>query len=233
MVNIDGIPVITRLLVQCDNCPSEFQRTVKLIKKSRRKFNKDLCSSCASKLTVDKKPQCSKNFWTQDKKLEHGKALKENENFKTGIEKREQNGNKNHMFGKTHSASTKSKMSKARTGKIGENATAWKGGRSSLVRRVKGFQYRNGWYLRVYKRDGFKCVECSSIKKIEVHHLKPVKTIVDEIRQQFNNDDDAYLFLTQQDIILDPELTNGKTLCRKCHIAAHANMGSHNPIVNE
>jgi len=45
------------------------------------------------------------------------------------------------------------------------------------------------------KRDGFKCVECGARGRLEVHHVKPVRT----------HPDLAY------------DLDNLKTLCVRCH----------------
>lgn len=135
------------------------------------------------------------------------------------------------MFGKKHKPETIKKMSISRTGKIGENATAWKGGKMSITRLVKGFQNRNGWYKKVYKRDGFKCVKCGSKNKIEAHHKVPIRSIVNEYVDKFDNNEDLYIFLISLDIIIDEHLNNGVTLCRYCHKEEHINFGSHNPVV--
>ena len=137
------------------------------------------------------------------------------------------------MFGKRASIETRMKMSISRTGKIGENATGWKGGNNTLIRRIKGFQYRQGWHKRIYERDGYKCTRCGSKKQLEVHHILPMKLIVDDINkiQMLNTDDEKYLYAIGLDIITDNLLINGKTLCRECHKNIHLKMGSHNPAV--
>jgi len=232
MIKIDlkNYKVSDTIEIFCDNCTTVFKRTIKNRKLSFKKHNKDLCTDCANKSGASKRPQNSILYWTDEKKKEHSEQIKNNENYLIGIQNRQNIfGENNPMYNKKHTLATKQKMSISRTGKIGENATAWKGGINTLTRRVKGFQYRNGWYKNIYIRDNFKCVKCTSTHKIEAHHIKPIKTIVNEIKNKFKNDDEAYLFLIKQNIITDVNLTNGITLCRECHIKEHINMGSHNP----
>jgi hypothetical protein len=234
LCDISNLKVVNIVDIICDNCNSTFKRTIKNLKTARRKWEgKDICKSCSCKLSIDKKPQCSKYYWeSQDVKDRHSLSVKNSDNFINGILNREDNsGDKNPMFGKSHSVETIKKMSIARTGKIGENSTAWKGGKMSMTRLIKGFQNRNGWYKMVYERDGFKCVYCGSKKKIEAHHKIPIKNIVDEYKNDFDINDDLYRFLISLDIIIDPDLSNGVTLCRECHKKEHINFGSHNPIV--
>lgn len=230
--DISNLKVVEFVDVICDNCGSDIRRTVKNIKTGRKKWlGKDICKSCSSILTLDKKPQCSKSYWSfSDVKSKHSQSIKNSELFKVSISNREDNsGEKNPMFGKKHKSETIKKMSIARTGKIGENATAWKGGKMSMTRLIKGFQNRNGWYKMVYERDGFKCVYCSSKNKIEAHHIIPIKNIINQYEKQFENNDDLYRFLITLDIIIDTKLDNGITLCRECHKKEHINFGSHYP----
>ncbi len=236
LYDISNLKVVDVVDIICDNCNSPFKRTIKNLKVGRRKWDgKDICKSCSCLLTIDRKPQCSKSYWeSPDIKNKHSISVKSSENFKNGILNREDNsGDKNPMFGKSHRSDTIKKMSIARTGKIGENATAWKGGKISITRLIKGFQNRNNWYRMVYERDGFKCAYCGSKKKIEAHHKKPIKSIIDEYKNRFDNNQDLYKFLISLDIIVDSNLDNGITLCRECHKKEHINFGSHNPIVNE
>lgn len=70
-------------------------------------------------------------------------------------------------------------MSASRIGKIGKNATAWKGGNFSLTKRVKDILHtRYNWYKRVYERDGFRCVKCDSSKNLDAHHKISIEKIV-------------------------------------------------------
>lgn len=231
-----NLKVVDVVDVICDNCNSQFTRTLKNIKISRPKWEgRDICRSCSFPLSAHKKPQCNKEYWANvDIKVKHGLAIRSSDVYYESLKNRPTIfGKDNPMFGKSHSPETIEKMSLSRIGKIGENATAWKGGKMSITRLVKGFQNRNGWYRMIYERDGFKCIYCGSKKKIEAHHIKPVKNIIDEYIENFNNNDDLYRFLISLPIIADSDLTNGITLCRECHKKEHTNFGSHNPIVNE
>lgn len=232
MINIDinNLPVKLKVDVICDDCSKDYTRQIKGIKLTRKKYNRDVCTVCAYKIAASKRPQNSKIFWTDDKKKQHGEHIKVNENYINGLKTREDNsGENNPMFGKKHKIETKQKMSVSRTGKIGENATAWKGGINTLTNRVKGFQYRNDWYGAIYARDFYKCVKCSSKTKIEVHHIKPMYVIVNEIKNNFKTEDETYSHLINMPINI--ELDNGITLCRECHKKEHVNWGSHNPKV--
>ena len=217
----------------CDNCSSTIKKSLRNLKLGRAKWNgKDICRSCAAKLSSYKKPQCSKEYWIDNAiKEKHSLSVKNSEKYKLAIFNREDiSGIKNPMFGKKHTKETIEKMSISRTGKIGENSTAWKGGKMSITRIIKGFQNRNGWYKEIYERDNFKCIKCGSKNKIEAHHIKPIKQIIDENKPLFNNQDELYLYLINLDIILDKNLENGITLCRECHKKEHINFGSHYPI---
>lgn len=225
--------VTEKIDVTCDNCNLLFQRTIKNLKKSRNKWNdKDFCISCANILSLYKKPQCQKDYWTDEVRNRHGNTIKSSQVFQDGIKNREDVfGEKNPMFGKTHSVETIYKMSKSRIGKLGENSTAWKGGKSSITRLVKSFQHRNGWYRKIYERDGFRCVKCDSNNKIEAHHIIPIKNIVDKYSKIISNKEELYNFLINLDIIIDSHISNGITLCRECHKKEHSNFGSHFPVI--
>lgn len=55
------------------------------------------------------------------------------------------------------------------------------------------------WRTEVFKRDGFQCQKCGSKKDIQAHHVKAWKS----------NQNLRYV------------VSNGITLCRKCHLVAH------------
>ena len=65
--------------------------------------------------------------------------------------------------------------------------------------RDRNTQEYKEWRSAVYKRDGYKCVECGNKKQLQAHHIKPWKWY-EEGRYQVDN---------------------GITLCRKCHLKAH------------
>ena len=233
----DYIKIIntTRLICCCDLCGENFERTYKNIKKSREKWNSlDLCFSCTCKKSISKKPQCSKEYWTsEEKRNSQREIILNSEKYQKSrlVLSEKFKGEGNPRYGKKVTEETRKKMSKSRTGKIGENATAWKGGKSSLTKRVKKIIHtRYNWYRRVYERDGFKCVICGSNKHIDAHHIKPIVTIIKELLNNcsvnFNNEGEKLEWLVNQEEIKDANLTNGQTLCRDCHKKAHRNWGS-------
>lgn len=133
---------------------------------------------------------------------------------------------------KRASPDTRAKMSKSRTGKTGESATAWKGGRVTFNRRVKStLQRRHGWFSRVIQRDGL-CKLCGSTKRLDAHHIKPLSTIIKQITDNLTLDADAmYHFVINHELVVDKSLENGQTLCRECHKKVHLNWGSHEPKI--
>ena len=105
-------------------------------------------------------------------------------------------GNKGSLGQKTP-MKTRLKMREAVSG---NKNPFWKGGISSIEKRIRGgLEYRL-WKRAVLARDNHTCQDCGSKDHPQSHHIK---------------DFDEY-----------PELRfvvkNGKTLCRKCHTKLHA-----------
>lgn len=191
---------------------------------------KRLEQAALAKATLCDKPQCSKEFWTAEKRLQHSVVLRSSEKLKQAHASMDRAGPKNGMFGKKMSIESRAKMSRSRTGKFGPNATAWKGGQTSFLRRLKkNIHERFGWYYQVFKRDGWTCRKCGSKGKIDAHHIEPMVYIVKRLcaGQTFADDTIKMEWLLQQPEVTDPELKNGITLCRRCHKDIHENWGSH------
>ena len=220
--------------VICDQCKNIFNVQFRNAEKNFKKNNgKHVCSKCKGQ---PERPQCSSDYWTKEKREYHSESLKNSEKYKKAIEARDLSGEKNGMHGKVHTKETRKKMSQARTGKLGPNATAWKGGKSSLTRRVKkAVHCRFNWYYNVYKRDNWTCQKCDSKKQIDAHHIEPIYKIIKRLTQDltFDTDEDKIEWLLTQDEIVDSKLKNGITLCRECHKKEHSNWGSHNPEVRK
>jgi len=231
--DINLLPIKTRIDVICDYCFKSFDRTIRNIKKTRKNNdNQDLCKNCSCKKYANKKPQCSPEYWTDKKKLENGEKIKNSPKYIAGIKNIDIKGEKNHMYGKKHTTDTLSKMSKSRTGKLGENATAWKGGKQSLNSRLKKLlRTRFNWYKKIFERDNYTCQKCNIRGgRLDAHHIKKFSLIIKEllINHKFLNDEDKLEWLIEQPEIKDLELINGITLCRACHKLEHSNWGSHN-----
>lgn len=218
--------------VICGECSTSIERLKITIYRSIKKNGVYLCPSCANKKATHKKPQCSKDYWTKEKRLKHGEVMKSSEAYYEAIASRPNISKENNpMFGKEHSEESRKKMSKSRIGKTGEDATAWKGGLTSLNRRIRHILHtRYNWYYRVYKRDKFKCTNCGSTKQIDAHHIKPLSLMIRNHLSSISIDSDKEKteYIVSQPDIKDEDLINGITLCRNCHKEVHKNWGSHN-----
>ena len=84
----------------------------------------------------------------------------------------------------------------------GERHWNWQGGKSLINDQRDSPQYKN-WRQAVYQRDNYKCSKCGSTEKLNAHHIKSWKDYPS----------------------LRYEVSNGITLCEKCHIAYHKENG--------
>jgi hypothetical protein len=214
--------------VQCDCCNNTFDILYKSAEKNKKKYGCHKCCTCTG---IRPKPQNKQEYWTPEKRQDISARIKSSDIYQKAIRERDTSGNKNGMFGKKASNETKLRMSLSRTGKVGSKATAWKGGKTSINKRVKEIIHkRYQWYFKVYQRDGWKCVECGSKKKIDAHHIEAMNQIIKRLceNRYFANDDDKVAWLIEQPEIIDIELKNGITLCRQCHRTKHGKKwGSH------
>jgi hypothetical protein len=80
---------------------------------------------------------------------------------------------------------------------IGEKSHRWRGGRTSENTRLRNSIKALDWRKAIFARDDFKCVMCGQRGgKLHADHIKPW-SLYPELRF---------------------DLTNGRTLCRPCHI---------------
>ncbi|AGR47635.1 hypothetical protein SmphiM12_003 [Sinorhizobium phage phiM12] len=230
--DIENKKILDKVTVRCDECPAEFLRFKRDVKKSRQRFsNKDLCRSCSARASAAAKPQCSKEFWdSDDRRKLHSKTMKESSAYYEAIANRDTSGEKNSRFGVPVSPETKLKMSKARTGKIGKQATAWKTGSTRLISRIRrALDVRHDWGGRVKRRVDYVCEDCG-VRDLSnhSHHKEPLKAIIDRllIDKELTSDDERFLYLIEHPDIVDQTLNNGACYCLSCHKKAHSNWGS-------
>ena len=211
----------------------------------RNKFRNNgnfVCRKC-SIANKPIRPQNTKEFWSDPKlRQKISESLKASDKLKESVKRRQElglySGEHNSMFGKSHTVDTKNKMSKSRTGKVGENATAWKGGSNSLNATVKKrINDRFKWSQRVRERDNWTCHHCASRGgNLDVHHILPMQQLISKYSNELDSfqtlNEKVEHLLTKHDII-DQSLENGITLCRSCHKTEHKNWGSHFPKVDE
>jgi len=107
----------------------------------------------------------------------------------------------------------------------GKNHSQWNGGSSTinmLVRNNKRL-YEN-WIYPILKRDNFKCTNCGSTDRLEVHHNdKTMASIISE----FVDKTKEYTF-EEKKTIVDGVIkyhtvknVSGKVLCNQCHTELH------------
>lgn len=214
---------IYKISIKCFKCNHICIMNKSNVKRNQKRNNgKFICSQCKPP------PQRTSKYWTLAKKQKHSKIMRNSEKYYKSLKTRK---TVNGMKGKKHSIITKQKMSIARTGKMGEKATAWKGGQSSLNCRIRHILHtRFNWYYRVYKRDNFRCTKCKTNKiKLDAHHIKPLNKIIKELlsKRKFKLDSSKIKWLIKQPEIIDIDLKNGLALCRNCHKKVHKNWGSH------
>lgn len=94
----------------------------------------------------------------------------------------------------------------------GENHYRWNGGSSILNVSIRAMTENRKWGDAIKERDKV-CVRCGSIEDLESHHLVSLAEIIEDY--QIKNRQDA----RECDALWD--LSNGITLCRKCHCEIH------------
>lgn len=103
----------------------------------------------------------------------------------------------------------------------GESHPNWKGGRTKLYLRLREF-FGIHQVKEVLKRDDYQCQLCGSKHKLQVHHIKQLKNIFEEILSEHRElnlkDDENELY----DIIVNDkrfnDLNNLITYCKECHL---------------
>lgn len=97
-----------------------------------------------------------------------------------------------------HTFETKKRISLAVKGRYGKNASNWQGGKTKK-QKIRMLAKHLQWRKDILIRDCFECRLCKDNNKLEVHHIIP-----------FSKNESLRL-----------ELSNGLTLCKKCHRNLH------------
>lgn len=228
LADLTHVKITDKIDIQCDKCGNIFTRTLKNHnQRKKRHGGSDICNTCSKSAGAAKRPQNSSEFLAK---------IRQSPEYYEGIANRPSiEGENNPNWGKTASAETRAKMSKSRTGKIGERATAWKGGKTSFNHRIKtALQRRYRWFHRVIDRDGC-CTKRGANKQLDAHHIYPIAGIIKQITEDviFHSDEDKFDYVINHPLIVDNDLTNGVCLCRSCHKLTHSNWGSHEPKIRE
>jgi 5-methylcytosine-specific restriction endonuclease McrA len=154
-------------------------------------------------------------------------------------------GKNNPHFGKKHSQELKTRLSIERMGqgnprfgkeqtikqkaskKRGKDNNFWKGGITSLVNLIRNSNENKEWRKSIFEHDNYICQECGAANGrgvsvyLEAHHKKEFSIIMQEFLNQYSQFSpiDDKETLARLAITYAPfwEVSNGKTLCRKCH----------------
>ena len=97
----------------------------------------------------------------------------------------------------------------------GANNPQWKGGKTKLSISIRTMPEYSLWRKAIFQRDNYKCVFCGDQNQaghkviIQGDHIVPLSQLIEQ--HQIKNIDDARKCAAIWD------LTNGRTLCKKCH----------------
>ena len=107
-----------------------------------------------------------------------------------------------------------------RESKLGNKNPMFKNGEydRKLNKYIRELNEYKIWRKSVFNRDGHKCMRCDSVGYVEAHHIISFVTIVKEYGLSSEN-------ITKEELIINAQkydklwnVSNGITLCRKCHM---------------
>jgi hypothetical protein len=111
----------------------------------------------------------------------------------------------------------------------GPQHSRWKGGTSSISALIySDIKLYEKWKRPILIRDGFKCIECGSNKRLHVHHDKEM--LCEIIKKHVGSGIDTSNFDLKRkiaDAVVDYHIKNnvsGVTLCGKCHENKHPSL---------
>lgn len=133
---------------------------------------------------------------------------------------------KNPMFDKkTRDRATKVFNDKIKSGDIvykkGPEHHLWKGNR--WLNDDCRNQLYPVWTRPILERDGFKCCKCQSERKLQVHHIKPLREFIAQAKIDLNlidisaHDKGEKKWELIKYIVSLHKLSDGITVCSKCH----------------
>lgn len=96
----------------------------------------------------------------------------------------------------------------------GNKSPWWRGGlvkKKNLIRKSEKYK---AWRSAVYKRDNYTCVQCSSTQDLNADHIIPFYKLIQDL---INLEGIANLFEKAMAYAPLWDISNGRTLCHKCH----------------
>lgn len=117
--------------------------------------------------------------------------------------------------------------------------------KAKKTKRIKGYKYKKGikhhlwkgnrdfnnvcrcqlytiWIKKILERDKFKCSKCNTHNHLQVHHIKPLRVFIKEIKikyaiKTFLDIEKGMWQKYIDEIIASHTLADGITLCKFCH----------------
>jgi ribosomal protein S14 len=123
-------------------------------------------------------------------------------------------------YGMEVSIDTRRKISTANRGKrCGLDSPNWKGGKTSLLLLLRSSSNMIDWRKAVFERDNYTCKICGDNHggNLNAHHIIYLKNLIKIHNIKTREESSNHLELWN--------ISNGITLCEKCHKLVHKNKG--------
>lgn len=196
---------------KCEICGKEFRAIPANIKRGWGRFCSWACRSKNVSLNMsgDKSPKwsrvkiqcaaCGKDMFIAKCRVGRTKCCSK----KCGVvfKSSKYSGDGNPFWGKTHTGQVREILRKVNTGRVGKDSSHWMGGITPGHLLIRTSIKYAAWRGKVFERDNFTCQKCGDGKggNLNAHHIKPFARFPE----------------------LRLEVSNGVTLCEKCHIGEH------------
>lgn len=120
--------------------------------------------------------------------------------------------------GSKASIETREKLRKSHQGNRHYN---WRGGKTSLPKRIRRLQEYNRWRVSILQRDNNRCVNCGNQNRLHVDHKISLGTLIEQFLAAHNYFDPH---LNKEELVKAAynwkpfwDIANGRTLCPRCH----------------
>ena len=109
----------------------------------------------------------------------------------------------------------------------GKNSFGYIDGRTPFRKLLKVCPAYDDWRIAVFTRDDWRCQDCGATKKLQAHHLVPLRQLLSAFKQanptlDFSNQELAHSLALKFAPFWAP--SNGLTLCTECHSKEHPNV---------
>lgn len=111
-------------------------------------------------------------------------------------------------------------LSARMNGKVGASHPSWRGGKTPLRNEIRRWTRYKDWRDAVYNRDDYTCQECNGRGgDLQAHHIVPVNKILR----------DNAIKTAEQALRCNQlwDISNGDTLCEKCHPKVEVKQNGH------